>query len=453
MDRASMNAGTDLDCGLTYAQNLQAAVDQKLTTEGAIRQAVTRMYGALVRLGYFDPPAAQPLRQLGWSAVNTARAQAVAYRAVQESLVLLKNDGTLPLAPGKYKSVAIVGPWANNTGLGGIYSGPGPKTVTLAQGAAAAFASAHFAPGTAMNTTNTTGFAAALAAARAADVVVYAGGIDASLEMETRDRYDIGYPGNQLALVTQLAGLGKPLVVVQLGGGSVDNAPLKGLKGVNAILWAGYPGPIGGTVVFDALTGKVAPAGRLPYTQYPADYVNQVPMTDMSLRPSATSPGRTYKWYTGNATYPFGAGLHYTTFRTALSGGGAAVSIQDLVNCAGTSPLDRKTLATITAHVTNTGKVASDYVAALYASSTNGPAPHPKRELVAYQRVRSVAPGKTATATLVVTVGALSRIESNGHMSLFPGTYTLTLDNAGEPGHAQTTIKLTGSKATIETWS
>lgn len=65
---------------------------------------------------------------------------------------------------------------------------------------------------------------------------------------------------------------------------------------VNAIVWGGYPGQSGGEAIVDILLGKVSPAGRLPLTQYPANYVNQVPMTDMNLRVSATNPGRTYKW-------------------------------------------------------------------------------------------------------------------------------------------------------------
>jgi beta-D-xylosidase 4 len=292
----SMNAGTDLDCGTTYSANLQTAINLKLTTEGAVRKAVTRMYGSLVRLGYFDSASTQPLRQLGWSAVNTPYAESTAYRAAQEGLVLLKNDGTLPLSTTKYKTVALVGPWGNVGAMydggqgsarimyastaeltrysGGIYNGPGPTTVTLQQGLTAAFRTLNFAQGTQINTTSTANFSAALTAARSADVIIFAGGIDSSLEREAQDRDEINYPGNQLDLVSQLAGLGKPLVVVQFGGGSVDNAPLKSDSRVKAILWAGYPGPVGGKALADTLTGKAAPAGRLPYTQYPTNYVS-----------------------------------------------------------------------------------------------------------------------------------------------------------------------------------
>jgi beta-D-xylosidase 4 len=77
-------------------------------------------------------------------------------------------------------------------------------------------------------------------------------------------------------------------------GGQLDDTPLLQNRNISAILWVGYPGQDGGPAVFDILTGTYSPAGRLPVTQYPAKYTDEVPMTDMSLRPSATNPGRTY---------------------------------------------------------------------------------------------------------------------------------------------------------------
>ena len=103
---------------------------------------------------------------------------------------------------------------------------------------------------------------------------------------------------------------------------------------MNAIVWAGYPGQSGGTALFDILTGKAAPAGRLPITQYPAAYVDQVPMTDMKLRQSATNPGRTCEWYTGSPVFEFGFGLHYTTFSFAWTSGEHANTSADEANYA-----------------------------------------------------------------------------------------------------------------------
>lgn len=93
----------------------------------------------------------------------------------------------------------------------------------------------------------------------------------------------------QLALIEQVSALGKPCIIVQMGG-QLDGTPLLKNANISAILWAGYPGQDGGPAVFDILTGTHAPAGHLPVTQYPAHYLNDVPMTDMSLRPSSPSP-------------------------------------------------------------------------------------------------------------------------------------------------------------------
>lgn len=117
--------------------------------------------------------------------------------------------------------------------------------------------------------------------------------------MRSQDRFEISWPLNQLSLISQLSAISKKLVVVQMGT-QVDSALLVSNPGVNSLVWAGYPGQDGGTAIFNILTGKAVPAGRLPITQYPvrvqqlvkdimltlrqAEYVDQVPMTNMSLR-------------------------------------------------------------------------------------------------------------------------------------------------------------------------
>ena len=102
--------------------------------------------------------------------------------------------------------------------------------------------------------------------------------------------------------------------MVQCGGGQVDDSALLANPNVRAILWAGYPGQEGGNAIFDILTGKASVAGRLPITQYPANYTNEVTMYQMNLRPNGSYPGRTYKWYDKTPVLPFGYGLHYANF-------------------------------------------------------------------------------------------------------------------------------------------
>ncbi|KAJ7244081.1 beta-xylosidase [Mycena rebaudengoi] len=442
---AALKAGTDINCGTTYSANLLEALQQDLVAPAELSRALIRQYAGLIRTGYFDPPAAQPYRQLTWSAVNTASSQAVAYTAAAEGMVLLKNDHTLPLKTGL--KIAVIGPWGNaTTAMQGNYAGVAPFLISPMAGAAAAGYSVTFSQGTTISGTDTTGFAAALTAARAADAIVYTGGIDITVEAESRDRANIVWPGVQLNLIQNLTSVGKPLIVVQFGGGQVDNTALKSNAAVNAIIWGGYPGQSGGTALFDIISGKVAPAGRLPLTQYPAAYATQVSMSDMNLRPNTATgnPGRTYKWYTGTAVYPYGTGLHYTTFALTFPTTPATTyDIATLVaNAASAAFLDLGVFDTFNVNVRNTGTVSSDFVALLFVRSTAGPAPHPLKELISYTRLHGVAGGATATAQLRVTLGSIARTDAAGNAWLFPGSYTLSLDVPEQLTHAFT---LTGT--------
>ena len=122
-DKTALLAGTDTNCGSTY-KKLGDAVRAGLIKEADIDVSLRRLFEARVRLGLFDPPASVPYAQIPFSAVNSPANAAVAKRAAEESMVLLKNDGILPLAPGKYKTVAVIGPNAASlSSLEGNYNG------------------------------------------------------------------------------------------------------------------------------------------------------------------------------------------------------------------------------------------------------------------------------------------------------------------------------------------
>jgi beta-D-xylosidase 4 len=184
------------------------------------------------RVGYFDSPDKQPYRQLTWDDVSTPASEKLAYTVAAEGFVLLKNDGTLPLQK-KLKKMALIGPWGNATeGMQGNYYGTAPFLISPLMGAMAAGYEVTFVEGTSILDTSTDGFASAIAAARAADVVVYAGGIDESVEAEGLDRTTIVWPGVQLDLIKELAGVGKPFIVLQFGAGQVDDSWLLASKSV-----------------------------------------------------------------------------------------------------------------------------------------------------------------------------------------------------------------------------
>jgi xylan 1,4-beta-xylosidase len=453
---ASLKAGTDLNCGTYYSHHLQAAYDQKLINDTDLDTAVTRLYGSLVKLGYFDPADSQPYRSLGWKDVDTPEAQQLAYRAAVEGTVLLKNNKTLPLDL-KGKKVAVIGDWANATKqLQGNYAGVAPylRSPLYAAQQLVGSDSVFYSDGQGYQNPTTNSWEPIWAAADAADIILYFGGIDDDTELEGNDRVNIGWTGIQLDVIGELASLGKPMVVVQLGGGQLDSSPIANNPNIGALLWGGYPGQDGGVALLDVITGKQAPAGRLPVTQYPASYAAAVPMTDMALRPDAghSFPGRTYRWYEGESVFGFGYGLHYTTFdaKISLAGSGQSFAIASLTSNCTEEYMDMCPFPSVATTITNTGSVTSDYSALLFLKGDFGPAPHPLKTLVSYGRAHNISASSSAQLALNLTLGSLSRVDDKGNRVLYPGSYSLMLDL--EPGLATLNFTLTGEAKTLDEW-
>ncbi|KAH2157149.1 hypothetical protein KXW33_006943 [Aspergillus fumigatus] len=449
----SIRAGTDIDCGTTYQYYFGEAFDEQEVTRAEIERGVIRLYSNLVRLGYFDGNGSV-YRDLTWNDVVTTDAWNISYEAAVEGIVLLKNDGTLPLAKS-VRSVALIGPWMNvTTQLQGNYFGPAPYLISPLNAFQNSDLDVNYAFGTNISSHSTDGFSEALSAAKKSDVIIFAGGIDNTLEAEAMDRMNITWPGNQLQLIDQLSQLGKPLIVLQMGGGQVDSSSLKSNKNVNSLIWGGYPGQSGGQALLDIITGKRAPAGRLVVTQYPAEYATQFPATDMSLRPHGNNPGQTYMWYTGTPVYEFGHGLFYTTFRASLPGTGkdkTSFNIQDLLTQPhpGFANVEQMPLLNFTVTITNTGKVASDYTAMLFANTTAGPAPYPNKWLVGFDRLASLEPHRSQTMTIPVTIDSVARTDEAGNRVLYPGKYELALNNERS---VVLQFVLTGREAVIFKW-
>jgi len=451
----SMRAGTDIDCGTSYQYYLNESFFHGEISRSEIERGVVRLYSNLVSLGYFDGNHSK-YRNLDWSDVVSTDAWNISYEAAVEGIVLLKNDGTLPLSK-HIGRVALVGPWGNATEqMQGNYYGDAPYLISPLAALQALNLEVNYALGTNISSDTTAGFADAVSAAKKSDAIIFAGGIDNTIEAEGVDRSNITWPGNQLQLIKQLSELGKPLIVLQMGGGQVDSSSLKANKNVNALVWGGYPGQSGGQALLDIITGKRAPAGRLTVTQYPAEYAMQFPATDMSLRPSGDNPGQTYIWYTGKPVFEFGHGLFYTAFKTSLAcseslGNGASFDIVDLLSQShdGYNVVERVPFLNFTVSVKNTGSVLSDYTAMLFVNTTAGPEPLPNKWLVGFDRLGSLKPHTTQEMTIPVSLGDVARTDSQGNRIIYPGKYELALNNERS---AVLSFTLTGDETVISKW-
>jgi beta-glucosidase len=258
----------------------------------------------------------------------------------------------------------------------------------------------------------------ALDAARAADVVIFVGGLTGDVEGEEMkvsypgfaggDRTDLRLPGSQRQLLEALHATGKPIVLVLTGGSAlaVDWAQQK----TSAILMAWYPGQRGGTAVADVLFGDVSPSGRLPVTFYKE--TEKLPAFD-----DYSMDGRTYRYFKGEPLYPFGHGLSYTTFEYS----GLA--------------LDRATVSTrgalaITVNVKNTGARAADEIVQLYVRALEPKAPRAQQDLRGVQRV-TLQPGESRAVTLSLQATDLQRYDTQAKAYVVdPGRYEVRIGSS-----------------------
>ncbi len=455
-------AGMDSSCEYEGSSDIPGAWRQGLLKQETVDMALLRLYEGLVRVGYFDG-AKSPYSAIGWSDVNSPEGQQLALQVAVEGIVLLKNDnGTLPLDLKPSTKIAMIGFWADAGGkLSGGYSGT--PAFTHSPGYAARQLGLNFsvATGPVLQTTSASDnwTADALAAAKDAEYILYFGGLDTSAAGETKDRMTIDWPAAQLALIKELAKLGKPLVIVQMGD-QVDDTELPKMEGVNAIVWANWPGQDGGVAVMKLITGAESPSGRLPVTQYPANYTSQIAMTDMRLRPSGDGgPGRTYRWYQ-TPVLPFGYGLHYTNFSVFIGEHfPKQINISSLLegcnnnnnnNNNNNTYKDTCPFPSLPVAVYNTGSRTSDFVALAFLSADGvGPKPYPIKTLAAYKRAGKLAPGAGRSFRLDWTLGNVARHDEKGNTVLYPGKYTILLD---EPTAVKTEFELVGEPVVLDYW-
>ncbi|CAF3368862.1 unnamed protein product [Rotaria sp. Silwood1] len=432
----ALHAGTDLNCGDFYSKHTQEALDNKTIVEADIDKALQRTFNILIRLGYFDPPEQQPYRKLSKLDVDTVEARRLSLEAAQESIVLLKNiNNALPLNIDqlKNKKIALIGPTANATVLmQGNYYGQAPfliDPITAFQGVTQGYSiNISFAYGCKISDSDQSGFAAAIELAQSSDIVIFFGGIDQSIESEDHDRTSITLPDIQLALIKQLEKVvHSSLHVVIMSGSGLDLSYVRDSNQCESLIWMGYAGQAGGLALANVIFGQYNPGGRLPITIYPASYVDAVSMLDMQMRPSSTNPGRTYKFYTGQAVFEFGYGLSYTKFNYSWYND-SMNSIYSIKSLMKNNYNENKVLVHLyRVNVTNIGPMAGDDVVLAFVTppkkSLNDQTP-PIKKLFGFERVR-LNVGQTTQVFFPLNVHSLLTVTREGSKWLEPGSYRI----------------------------
>jgi len=325
---AILRAGTDVNCGSFMKTFAPHALANGSITEVDLDVILRRQFRVRLRLGHFDPVGA--VGGIGLDQICTPYSLELARDAARQSAVLAKNVGaTLPLAAASFASAVVIGPLINLRGTVHYY-GSVPCNNSYVTPLMAVQEHLPFAAGILgvnnVTTLDTSGVAAAAAAAAAADLVLLTIGSDMSLEMEGLDRSVIDFSLAQVALIAGVTAAAKgPVVALVFSGGAMDVSILLANPKIAAVVLCGQPSvAVEGTL--DAVFGRtldgraVAMAGRMSQMTYPASFIHEVDMYDFAMRPGpsawppGTNPGRTYKFYTGEAVLPYGFGLSFTTW-------------------------------------------------------------------------------------------------------------------------------------------
>lgn len=421
----ALKAGVDSDLpdGVAF-RTLAESVRAGKVSEALVDQAVRRILTLKFRAGLFENPFAD--FKHADAITGNAEARALALRAAHRSMVLLKNDGVLPLMPGTHKRVAVIGPNAAIARLGGYSSFP-RQSVTLLDGIRAKLAGKAevlHAQGVFITQSedrsvdevlladpekNRRLIAEAVEVAKQADVIILAIGDTEQTSREAfaknhlGDRTRLDLVGEQNMLAEAMFALGKPVVVVAINGRPPSWPRI--VEGANALLEAWYPGQEGGTAVADVLFGDVNPGGKLPVSV--ARHEGQIPLF-YNAKPSAR---RGYLFDTTEPLFPFGFGLSYTTFE---------ISAPRLSS----EQIGKDDMVDVIVEVRNTGRRTGDEVVQVYVCDKISSVTRPLKELKAFERV-TLAPGESRTLRFTLGPKAFCMWNRQMERAVEPGEFDI----------------------------
>ncbi len=418
---AAIKAGVNLECGTILQEDVMEAINKKLLTEKDIDSALSGDLHLQMQLGMFDSAAHNPYDGYGADSVGNNYHRSLAKKMAEQSMVLLKNDGVLPLQKNKYASMLVTG--ANAASVEALYAnyhGLSSNMITFAEGIAKAAG-----PGIAVNYdqgsdyTDTTHFGG-IWASQNSDITIAVIGLtpvlegeegDAFLSLSGGDRSSLQLPRPHVLFLQKLrAASKKPIVAVVCAGSDVDISSIEPYA--DAIVLAWYPGEEGGNALADILFGAVSPSGRLPVTFYKS-------LSDLPDYKNYNLQGRTYRYFTKPVQYPFGFGLSYTTFTYSWQKEPSATyKLNDT--------------ARFSVQLQNTGNMDGEEVVQTYIEypSMEG---MPVKELKAFKKV-FISKGATTEVALSIPLNELQKWDKNKHQFvLYKGTYKVCIaKNANE---------------------
>ncbi|ROR31421.1 beta-glucosidase [Mobilisporobacter senegalensis] len=314
----AMDAGCDLNCGNMYLYLMQAHKNG-LVTEEQITQAAERLFTTRFKLGLFEKTEYD---DIPYEMVECKEHTELAIEAARKSIVMLKNDGILPIDKNNIKTVGVIGPNANSRlALKGNYYGTSSRYITLLEGIQDEVGEevrVLYSKGCELIKSKTETLAEehdrlmeAVTVAEHSDIVILCLGLDETIEGEeldegnnsgSGDKKDLELPEVQRRLLEKITKLGKPVILCLIAGSAINLSFAD--EHCNGILQTWYPGARGGKAVADILFGKCSPSGKLPVTFY-RTLDNMPEFTDYSMT------NRTYRFMKEEALYPFGYGLTY----------------------------------------------------------------------------------------------------------------------------------------------
>jgi len=399
-------AGTDLECEtceteqFLYDKYLLNAVNKGYITEKDIDKNVTRLFRARFLLGEFDPPQSVPYTSIPKSKLDCKEHRDLALQIAKESIVLLKNQNkTLPLNQKKIKSIAVIGPNANRTVLGG-YSGSPSVSITPLQGLkdkVKGNVKIRYSEGCKVMDKveidwddendkpifkmldETKSINDAVELAGKCDWAIVFAGTNLDVANEAADRTDLDLPGNQLKLIQEVNKANPNTIVVLINGMSLTINWVN--ENIPAIVEAWYPGQAGGAAIADVLFGDYNPGGKLPVTFY-KKFEDLPPLGDYDI-----TKGHTYWFNKKKPLYPFGHGLSYTTFK-----------YKNLKVSSKTFDTSKDNKISVSIDIQNAGPVKGDEVVQLYIKDLKSSVIQPAKKLRKFKRI-TLDKGRTKTVT------------------------------------------------------